>query len=453
MSLGTELDKFGYKFSTSSLQVLYKFRVEGGGDDETTKMMTDDFPVRPRVDGFTILSFGILAYALSLIWPPLLLVVSCALAMIVPYSFRENDDAESRRRMWTEFMKNRRDDDGLLLPDGLLGRDDHDYDDADDGIDVTEGYWTNRRGMALMTSIMAPRRRRRRNGDDDGDADARDVDDVGDDVRAVVCLCHGYMDNVSFLKRIQFRRFVREGIAVVAIEYEGHGRSDGPNALVPKWEDLVTDAHEYFVHATTTRFPNVSRRFLMGESMGGAVAYDIINDHPDTYDGVIFAAPMVKILVTPPSWVVDVFERVVGRPGTINVLSRMPWAPSPGDVPHLSFKDKDKMRLALSVPTRYGRKPRLATARELLNATRRISSTISRFDAPFIVLHGLEDRITDPKMSEMLYNESPSIDKEIRLYRGMYHNLTTGETDENIDVSRPSGGTRPEVASTAVLRT
>jgi acylglycerol lipase len=174
----------------------------------------------------------------------------------------------------------------------------------------------------------------------------------------------------------------------------------------------------------------------MGESMGGAVVYDIMMsaERRGTYDGVIFVAPMVKILVAPPQWVVDVFERVVGHPGTLNFLSTMPWAPSRGDMPHLSFKDKDKMRLALSVPTRYGRKPRLATARELLNATKRISSTIREFDAPFIVLHGLEDYVTDPRMSEMLYNESPSLDKTIKLYEGMYHNLTTGETDENIDV-------------------
>ena len=293
---------------------------------------------------------------------------------------------------------------------------------------IKEGYWTNRRGMALMTSTMMPRK----NYNDDAnkiDGDGRG----GGGIRAVVCLCHGYMDNASFLKRIQFQRFVRRNIAVCTIEYEGHGRSDGINALVPKWENLVEDAHEYFVHVTSTKFRDVKKIFLMGESMGGAVAYDVISKYPDVYDGVIFAAPMVKILVTPPPFVVAIFEYIVGHPGTLNILSHLPWAPSRGDMPHLSFKDKRKMKLALMVPTKYGRKPRFATARELLNATRRISSSIREFDAPFIVLHGLEDMVTDPRMSEMLYNESRSTDKTIKLYRGMYHNLTTGETDENID--------------------
>ncbi|KAL3809412.1 hypothetical protein ACHAXA_009156 [Cyclostephanos tholiformis] len=276
--------------------------------------------------------------------------------------------------IWTEFLD--RDD----LPRQLR---------ESDGVIIEEGYWINRRGMALMTSTMTPET----NNDDDDDG----VND-GSGIRAVVCLCHGYMDNVSFLKRIQFQRFFRRNIAVCIIEYEGHGRSDGINALA---------AHNYFRHVTREKFPNVKRVFLMGESMGEAVAYDIMSRHRDSYDGAIFAAPMVKILVTPPPFVVALFERIVGH--------SIPEPPSRGNMPRLSFKDKDKMRLALMVPTKYGRKPRFATARELLNAT-------------------LEDMVTDPRMSEMLYNESCSSDKTIKLYRGMYHNLTTGETDENIDI-------------------
>ncbi len=33
---------------------------------------------------------------------------------------------------------------------------------------------------------------------------------------------------------------------------------------------------------------------------------------------------------------------------------------------------------------------------------------------------------------EMLYKDSRGTDKTIQLYCGMYHNLTTGETDENM---------------------
>ena len=225
------------------------------------------------------------------------------------------------------------------------------------------------------------------------------------------------MDNSSFLKRIEYQRFVKKGIAVVMIEYEGHGRSDGPNVLIPCWENLIGDAHKYFQHITATKFPG-KKVFLMGESMGGAVAYDIITHHKKDYAGVVFVAPMLKISIVPPDWVVDFFYKIVGDPGTVSALSIMPIAPSKGDIPDLSFSDKKKMALALSAPTKYGRKPRLATARELLDSTKRIGETLGQFDAPFLVMHGLGDFITCPEVSESLYKESPSKDKEIKLYKG-----------------------------------
>lgn len=217
------------------------------------------------------------------------------------------------------------------------------------------------------------------------------------------------------------------------IEYEGHGRSDGPNCLIPCWDTMLGDVHQYFSYITRTKFQG-KKVFLMGESMGGAVAYDIMSRHRSDYEGVIFVAPMLKISIAPPDWVVDLFYKIVGDPGTVSPLSIMPISPSKGgDIPDLSFKDKDKMRLALSAPTKYGRKPRLATSRELLDATKRIEASINQFDAPFIVIHGLGDHVTCPQISEMLYNESPSNDKSIKLYKGMCHNLTAGETDENIE--------------------
>jgi predicted esterase len=52
------------------------------------------------------------------------------------------------------------------------------------------------------------------------------------------------------------------------------------------------------------------------------------------------------------------------------------------------------------------------------NVTSDISSSLSEFDAPFLVLHGKEDKVTDPKLSQALYDESKSKDKTIKLYDG-----------------------------------
>jgi alpha-beta hydrolase superfamily lysophospholipase len=53
---------------------------------------------------------------------------------------------------------------------------------------------------------------------------------------------------------------------------------------------------------------------------------------------------------------------------------------------------------------------------------------------PFLVLHGEEDTVTDPDVSKALYDKASSVDKTMKLYPGMWHGLTSGEPDENIEL-------------------
>jgi len=55
------------------------------------------------------------------------------------------------------------------------------------------------------------------------------------------------------------------------------------------------------------------------------------------------------------------------------------------------------------------------------------------FDAPFLILHGKDDKVTSPELSQIMYHESISMDKEIILYDGMWHSITCAEPDEDID--------------------
>jgi acylglycerol lipase len=63
-----------------------------------------------------------------------------------------------------------------------------------------------------------------------------------------------------------------------------------------------------------------------------------------------------------------------------------------------------------------------------------ISNNLADFDAPFLVQHGLADKVTDPMLSKALYDESKSHDKTLKLYEGMWHTITSGEPDDGIDL-------------------
>jgi alpha-beta hydrolase superfamily lysophospholipase len=245
-------------------------------------------------------------------------------------------------------------------------------------------------------------------------------------VTAVVCFCHGYTDNMSFMKRVEKQRLVEAGIAFVTLEYEGHGRSDGPLGLVNDWEKLVDDVATFYQEVVVKQFYG-KPVFLMGESMGGAVAYSTYNRIPSVFRGVVFIAPMCKISdkMLPAQWVIDVLKWMIGPRGTTSFLGFLPIAPAKGDLKYVSHRVVEKRNLLARCPTVFARNPRLATARELIDVTQRISASLKEFDAPFLIVHGKEDMVTDPKLSQALYEESKSKDKTIHLYEGMWHALTT----------------------------
>jgi hypothetical protein len=59
----------------------------------------------PIIQRSAILATGFGIFVLALIWPPLILLITYFVSVLVPYSFRKNDDPTSRRRMYQEFLR------------------------------------------------------------------------------------------------------------------------------------------------------------------------------------------------------------------------------------------------------------------------------------------------------------------------------------------------------------
>lgn len=259
--------------------------------------------------------------------------------------------------------------------------------------------------MALSTSILAPKH---------------------EEPKAVVFFCHGYGNDASFTNRHNMFSFVKEGIAVATIEYEGHGLSDGRLNLIYDFDRMVGDVIEYFQDVSKNRFPG-KKCFLVGESMGGAVAYMAYEKMPSLFDGVVFIAPMCKIsdAVKPPQWIIDLLLSITGPVGSNGYIGSLPIAPTSQNLDELTHRDVIMKDLSQASPFEFSRSPRLTTARELLHVTSHISATLASFDAPFFVQHGKDDLVTDPKLSQALYEEAKSTDKSIKLYDGMWHAITS----------------------------
>jgi hypothetical protein len=78
--------------------------------------------------------------------------------------------------------------------------------------------------------------------------------------------------------------------------------------------------------------------------------------------------PMCKIAddMMPPEFVVSMFRKIAGPTGTATPIGYLPVAPSKGDLQKFAFKLDQKRHECIRHPAAFNRKPRLATAREML---------------------------------------------------------------------------------------
>ncbi|KAL2621134.1 hypothetical protein R1flu_001339 [Riccia fluitans] len=271
-----------------------------------------------------------------------------------------------------------------------------------------EEYILNSRGMKLFTCHWLP---------------------VEKDIKGLIFLCHGYGMECSVYTRETGMRLAIAGYAVYGIDYEGHGKSEGLQCYIPKFDQLVADCEAYFKSITEREEYVDKPRFLCGESMGGAVAILVSKRDPSFWSGLVLVAPMCKISekIKPPPVVTAILKRMCRVIPTWRIVPTR-------DVIDNAFKETVKREQIRSNPFAYQGQPRLLTALEMLKASEKVEANLSKIFLPFLCLHGEADTVTDPEVSKSLYNESISLDKSLKLYPGMWHGLTTGEPDQNVEI-------------------
>lgn len=296
----------------------------------------------------------------------------------------------------------------------------------------------------------------------------------------IIVFCHGYCHRVTDDEQYDYTGdfFARQGYAVHGLDHIGHGKSPGKPAFIPSFDYLVDDMLTYaqqlramygdalterrrrLTDALTTAQEEAERAradlesktgevglasetdvdprmhpaavelaslpvsgadipfFLMGESMGGAVAIVTAASGKFAFDGVLLVAPMCAIdpKMVPPKCVVS----------TLTCMQRCcpaaPLVPGPRLIDRV-FKDQDKHKRVLADPRAYLGKIRLATGLHLMNATLAIQASVSSYSFPFIVFHGTADQATSPEQSRVLFESAASKDKTLVMYGGAYHAL------------------------------
>jgi acylglycerol lipase len=242
-----------------------------------------------------------------------------------------------------------------------------------------------------------------------------------DPPRGVVVIVHGvseYADRYSHVAA----RLVRSGYAVYALDHRGHGRSGGKRAVVDRLDRAVADVGT-LIGIARSEYPGV-KLFLLGHSMGGAIALQYALDRQEEIDGLVLSAPAAALEAA------SRLELAAGR-----VLSAV--APGVGVFPVDSAtisRAPEVVRAYDEDPIVFHKKLPARTVAELAGAIQAFPERTPGLRLPLLVMLGTGDELVLPDGGRMVHERAGSADKRLIEYEGLYHEiLNEPEQDKVMD--------------------
>lgn len=232
-----------------------------------------------------------------------------------------------------------------------------------------------------------------------------------DDPKAVLFIVHGVAEHSGrYMNVVNY--FVPRGYAVYGLDHLGHGKSDGTRVYVERFSDFTEPLKAYFdmIQGWHPGKPV----FIVGHSMGGLISTVYLLEHQDELKGAVLSAPAVKVS-----------ENI--SPVTILMAKLLAdIAPKMGlaslDSSAIS-KDPSVVNAYINDPLVYNGKTTTRVGGELLKAIRRVEQEAETIHIPLLLLQGSEDRLVDPGGAKMLYEKTRAVDKTLKVYEGLYHEV------------------------------
>ncbi len=229
--------------------------------------------------------------------------------------------------------------------------------------------------------------------------------------KATLVIVHGLGSHSGLFKPLA-DRLVAENYCVYAFDLRGHGRSEGQRGYINRWDEYRQDLQQF---VNWVQWQEGDRPcYVMGHSLGGAIALDYSLQFPDAVDGLILTAPAVSTQGISP------FKLKVGRflswaypRFSLNTGLRQ-RQPSTRDAAINQAYDQDPLRHSQGTA-------RLST--EFFKINQQTWQRLPELEFPLLILQGEADRVAPATVTRDFFGKLEGENKRLYLYPDGYHDI------------------------------
>ena len=230
-----------------------------------------------------------------------------------------------------------------------------------------------------------------------------------DDAKASLILVHGLGEHSARYEHVA-KALNGMGVNVYSFDLKGHGLSEGPRVF-------ITDISEYRADLETV-YNNTPKELplcILGHSMGGLIVTDFLL-HKARVDvkAVILTGPALE-----PGDDITAFKKRLIR--TLNWIS--PQLSTIKLDPNNISRDQETVEKYIGDPLIFHGAGKASMGVALLNGIEDVKTKFNHFNYPVLIMHGGADQITNLVGSQALYDQSPSIDKTLKVWDGAFHEI------------------------------
>ena len=243
--------------------------------------------------------------------------------------------------------------------------------------------------------------------------------------KGAIVLVHGYAEHGGRYARV-LDAMAAARWAAYAVDLRGHGRSDGPRAVVDRF-DAYADDLEQVVARARAELPD-RPVFVVGVSLGGLIAMRHAFAHQAGVAGLVALSPTLSLEGAPRA-VEGRLMRLAARIAPETLLSA-------ASAPRLLWRDGEAATRFAGDPLCYAGRPKAAMVTALAAAADDARARLGELALPLLAMHGEKDRLAPLAGSHLLNTKAGSPDRTLITWPALDHDLFEAEEwDEVLNVA------------------